>query len=214
MMSIPLRLLIAAALVAAIHGGVSVVRKAGMPTEVGLPKKDLHELPLKLGEEDKWQGKDTKVDPKIFPWLGTEIAINRTYRNRARHEVLLHISAWTDYGLQTPHLPEVCYPSVGYEITGGKKLQLDVKDQPSVPARFMTLQRDGNGIQVLYWYQFGDHFLLEKEHLRRARWSLRGKKFWPPVIKVLLETSSTDPKQAEALLSEVGALAYDWTKDL
>ena len=44
----------------------------------------------------------------------------------------------------------------------------------------------------------------------KVRWALRGQKSWPPMIKVLLETSAADKYAARVRILDFAALIQTW----
>ena len=69
----------------------------------------------------------------------------------------------------------------------------------------------GEEIQVLYWLQLGDQFFFDRgaHHVLRQRlcW---GVKKWPPLTKLMLQTSATNPEAAQARLIDLARAVYQW----
>ena len=210
-MGTTIRLLVTAIIVAATYGGVHVIREAGVPREVRLPRQDLGTLPIRLGP---WTGEEVPLDPETFPDAGAEITVTRQYRNPAGETVSLYVAAWLEYDISTPHPPELCYGGSGYRIISEDNSQLQPADQSSVAVRHLLLERDGQQVCVLYWYQLGDRVVVDTYGQRQVIWTLRRKNSWPPLIKVMLEVSASEPKRARAQLESIAAPLFAWTKDL
>jgi hypothetical protein len=49
---------------------------------------------------------------------------------------------------------------------------------------------------------------------RRAVWKLRGRKTWPPMVKVMLQTSAADADQAKELLKSLAVPAKAWVDQI
>jgi hypothetical protein len=75
----------------------------------------LKELPKSIGSWHAVEGSDRELDPEIARLAGSSDHINRVYENKETGE---QVSALVIYGLAGSvfgHIPEICYPSAGYE---------------------------------------------------------------------------------------------------
>lgn len=205
------RLLVAAALVAVTCGGVYLIRATGVPTEVRPPKQDMGKLPVRLGP---WIGEELPPNPETFPDAGAEDSVARIYRNPAGEMVSVYAAVWLEYHIRTPHLPTACYGGSGHRIITENRSQLQAADQSSVPVRHLLLERDGQQVCVLYWYQLGDRVFFDSYGQREALWTLRHKDSRPPLIKVMIEAPASDPEQARAQLESIAAPLLAWTREL
>ena len=151
------------------YGGVLAIQQMAIPIEARAPKRDLRGLPSRLGPwvaEEGLQTADILVDDDA------DIKSVRTYRNAAGDAVSLYADLWQEHRGRTPHRPEACYTGSGYRMLKQKTVQLQVADQPGIPVRVLSLERDGQRITVLYWYQRGNEVLLSSYWRRRATWVL------------------------------------------
>lgn len=212
MMDLTIRFLVAGTAVVAIHMGVRALRGGGTAIEVRLPEQDLREMPLRFGS---WKGEEDSLNPRVLRGMGAVAAVNRRYRNNAGDMVYLHGGIWDKYSLPHGiHRAEICYISEGYQVVNQEDLQLQGSDDSSFPARLLTVERDGQTLSVLYWYHIGDRVAVSYGDMRRAYWSLRTKRIWPPVIKVMLQTSAADTDQALDRLESVALPVFEWTREL
>jgi EpsI family protein len=138
----------------------------------------------------------------------------RTYRNSAGDVVSLYLAIWREHRSRTRHPPELCYKGSGYRILEQKTVQLQVADQLAIPVRVLLLERHGERICVLYWYQRGDDILLFSYWRRRATWTFRGEGVWPPLVKVMFQMPASDAEKAESQLKSIAAPLFGWTKYL
>ena len=210
-MSTNTRLLIAAIILAIGPAGTYVIREKITPTETRPAKLDLRELPVRLGS---WTGEGTEADPKIFADSHYDSAVNFVYRNPKGDNVLIHTAIGRRIDRRFPHHPTICYTVAGFEITSEKEILIERLDGSSVPARLLTVQRDGQRECVLYWYQMGDAVYFDAVGKRRVFWDLRFTRSWPPHVKVMLQTAAADPAEARALLESVAVPLFEWIRQL
>jgi len=200
------RILIAAVCLLAIHEMAELLKGRGMPTEPAPLDLRLEEMPLSF---DAWTGKDIPLDPHVFQAIGAEMAVNRRYQNRSA-AVDLHSDVFTTYGIRVLHPPELCYSSNGFLVEGGETMEISGKDKKAHAARFLTMTRNDQHVYCLYWYQVGDKTFWNGDDQRRVVQSFRGQKFWPPMIKVMLEISANSPDEAQKQLKPLAEPVYDW----
>jgi len=187
-----------------------MIREAGMPTQTRPPKQGLGKLPTRLGP---WIAEKLVPNPRTFPNAGAEAAVSRLYRNAAGETVSVYAAVWLKYDIPTPHPPEGCYRASGYETLVEDDVQLQV-GRHRVPQRLLLLERHGQRVCVLYSYQLGDRVFVYDYWLRRPVWTLRGEREGPPLVKVMLETSASDPQRARARLESIAAPLLAWTREL
>jgi EpsI family protein len=204
------RIYIAAlALLGAFAAGESL-KGHSMPTEAAHPKLPLDTMPFEFGP---WTGEDLPLPPDVAQAIGAEMVVNRAYRNKAEF-VELHCDVFTDsfmqYGVRVVHSPELCSPISGFVVEDGEMVQIASPGKPSQPARLLTLSREGNPMYCLYWYQVGDTTFWNSDDQRRVVHSFRGRATWPPMIKVMLQTSAGSLAEAEQRLTSLAVLVYPW----
>jgi hypothetical protein len=207
-----IRVYVAAAVLLGIYLAAYGLKDRGMPTEIARPELAIQELPRQLGT---WTAEDLALDPEVFKSLGAEMAIDRLYRDKKGNAVSLQSAVFLKNfhrGVQgLIHPPEVCYPAAGYHAVDGETVYLDAEGSPSRSARLLTFEKQGQRICCLYWYQLGGTTYCTGDAQRRLIRGLRGQTTWPPVVKVMLETTAVNPAEAKSQLLALAALAFDWT---
>ena len=204
------RLLLAAAIVAATHVGFCTVRNEGTITAARPPKRDLNALPVSFGE---WVSDEVPRDPERFPDTGAAITVTRIYRNPQEEAVFLYAGVWLEYEIMPPHPPKAWYTGAGYRIESEKNVTLTGAGGTDASVRLLLMERDGKRTALVYWYQRGDR-VLGNYWVRRTTWGVWGENAAPPLVKVMLETSVTDPMKAEAQLQSIAAPLLGWTETL
>ncbi len=177
-------------------------------TDVALPDWSLEELPLQF---DGWKGEASELDPRLFVRIGADVVADRVYTNRRGHAVSAHTALFTDFNEAIGvHLPARCYRAAGWEQRGGETHTLHVEGLPDVRVEISTWQREGRRVQVLYWYQLGEHALLGRYDLSRAQMALAGYDTWPAMVKVMLETQGDRRQDADMHLLDVARHIRQW----
>jgi len=210
MTNITTRLLALAVIIVVIYGVAIKLRGTLRPPNVKLPDRDFQEMPLRFGE---WKGEKAKLDSRVFDKIGAEIVVDRLYRNDAEHAISVHTALFADYDFSVSHHPIICYRGAGWELIGGREEELDLQaaNQARVPIRLLHWKKDGNQVIAVYWYQLGKQVFFNRGGLGRARTPFLGKQTWPPLIKVLMQTSVTsDADEAKAQLQNLGEYVYKW----
>lgn len=185
-MSLVLRLLVAASIIAGFHVGQAALRRHVEPHSVCLDVDTLNAIPLEFGI---WKGRAVALDPDLVTATGADATLHRMYDNPRGLPVAVDLALYTRYDLQVPHEPPLCYESNGWTILQSYPFAIGDDPHQRDPARLMVCQREpGRRIMVLYWYQLGQSILLDRSSMRRAQWQLRGREKWPPLVKVMLQT--------------------------
>ena len=213
------RLLIAAALLAMIHGVVLALRYGRWPSEIAPPEIDLAQIPYKLGDKlGTWTGTDSEPDPQVFEALKADHVVDRTYNTNQGEPVLLHASDYekliTENLRWVPHPPQICYDRAGWRRVDERNKLLTLDGGRFVRVRLSTFEQKGNRILVLFWYHFGDEIVLDDRELRSARWNLIGQRAWPAVTKFMLQIAGGNrEEQAEERLAQFAQLVLKWALD-
>ncbi len=207
-MTTPARLLLATAAVVASYAAARWTGEASFPSEVRLPERDIRQLPVDL---EGWRGEETELDPLVFLRTGSAAAVDRVYRNQAGYEVHAHVAVWTDETRVLPHTPDHCVESAGQEIAEQRAVEV-VPGEP--PACLLIVELEGRRSAILFWYRLGEHVMYDHDGFRQARWTFRGKKTWPPMVKVMLSTAAPDVDKAEERLLRVARPIYRWTRGI
>ncbi|MCD0459867.1 exosortase C-terminal domain/associated protein EpsI [Roseiconus lacunae] len=189
-------------LLVASNFAVAYIREGYEMGSVVPPKKDLAEMPLTLGS---WSGTNLPADPRLREILCAKSGVDRVYRNEEATDVLVH-AVWTDDYLRL-HFPQQCYRESGWELIDTNDIQIERSPEKSFPAKILTFKQDGRQIQVLYWFQLGEHVFLDRvQHRLLRRKVCWGKTEWPPLMKFMLETEDTGLERSESSLIEVASL--------
>jgi len=203
-------LTIAAMLVAATNLAVWITQSGGSPGQVELPEPDLRSLPMQLGQ---WSGEESEPSPTLVEKGDAAYAFARRYRNNAGKSVSLHISVITDYGKENlHHFPKYCYHGAGYKRQKMLRRPLKLGDDQEMPVDYSLWSRNEETVALAYWYHFGGEVYFNINEFRaawRRRW---GSRKWPPIVKVMLQTSSDQPNPPH--LEEFAGLVAGWTRPL
>jgi hypothetical protein len=208
-LSVFIRLLVVTGLLAVIGVVAQVAANQMYSTEVVLPEAQLEAMPLKFGP---WEGEEKSLDSRVFVSLGAAWATDRVYRNAPAPPVMVHVAAFTDPEMRTPHAPQLCYKGAGWTAAGSKDVKLPGPD--GSPVRLLTYKREGETIQVLYCYQLGQGTAVDYGGVRELRWAYLGHSTRPPLLKVMLQTDVQEPGEAEKSLRDIGGRVLAWTREL
>lgn len=203
MRSITVRLGIVVAMVVLVHLGFSVV---GVDNEVQLPARSVNEFPLQWGA---WQGKSVELDPKVFARTGAHETADRKYQDPLGREVSLHFALFTRFAEGLLHSPMNCYRDNGWSLIEESRVPVKVANRPDINVSVSTWELKGEKALVLYWYELGDHVLYGRGDLATVVWDMRSRPKWPPMYKVLLQTTATDA-ESRAKLLEIAAGVRQW----
>ena len=122
--------------------------------ERNIPIPGLHEIPLELG---KWKAAgEQSLDRNTALYLKPDEYIMRDYVDASANSsinlfVAYFKSLQNSYG---PHSPRICLPGSGWWVRSSKidSVRLAGPTQP-IPVNEYLLDKSGNQILVLYWYQ-------------------------------------------------------------
>jgi hypothetical protein len=190
-----------------------MIRKADTPS-VRYAYVDLAELPRRLGT---WTfDRETACD--TLPPDGSSERVTRAFVNKdAKKRAAVYVATWLDPIDQRPHRPELCYRGFGGESTADEDLRIETDDGSQFTARLLTIDRQGQPVHLLYWYQRGDRVFGDSVRdywRRRTAWSLQSHRTIPPIVKVMIQSPVPD---AGGSLDELEALAADvftWSRNI
>jgi EpsI family protein len=177
--------------------------------EIRPPDRDITEIPRQFGS---WQDVEVdEMDPKIKEILlrDADVIEDRHYADEKNNIVSLHMAVFTKLDDGIRHSPFNCYRGQGWRELNRADVMLPVSDK-SIRVSLTTWERDGQRVMVMYWYQFGEHILFDRLDLGKARLKMRGKKTWPAMVKVLLQTSASDQVLAKRRIEDIAGMAYEW----
>ncbi|MGA2030840.1 MAG: exosortase C-terminal domain/associated protein EpsI, partial [Thermoguttaceae bacterium] len=137
-------------------------------------------------------------------------SITRSYQDSNGHAISMHLALFDDPDRGVYHSPTNCYRAQGWARLGGRDVSLQVPGRPTIQVRLSTWQREGDKILVLYWYELGENVLFERIDMGAVRWKMRGRATWPPMVKVLLQTSAAEAGLAQSQLLQIAAQIRQW----
>ncbi|HYW79725.1 MAG TPA: EpsI family protein [Thermoguttaceae bacterium] len=203
------RLLIAIAVVVVVYAGSYAVQGALETPEVILPDRDFNTLPVQLGQ---WHGKDVALDPEVFVNTDAKRVVQREYRDNQGHALSLFLALYDEPDKGVYHSPMNCYRANGWQKIEDNYRDMECEAAPTIPIRVTTWEKDGKHEMVIYWYRLGEHTLFSRYDMGDVRIKMAGKKAWPAMIKVLLQTSSGASGSAESDLYEFAKLVHQWVE--
>jgi EpsI family protein len=114
----------------------------------------LHEIPYEIGT---WRARgDESLDRSVTEYLRPDEYMLRNYVNQASGTTVNLFLAYFK-SLQNswgPHSPSICLPGAGWLIRSFDQTSVDVPSPTnSVPVNQYFLEKSGEHILVLYWYQ-------------------------------------------------------------
>lgn len=121
--------------------------------ESDIPAPELHNLPFEVG---RWTAvQEETLDPAVTEYLKPDEYILRDYLDGNSPPISVFVahfkSLQNDFG---PHSPRVCLPGAGWLIRSSKLAQVPVPDKAEgIPANEYVMEKGGDRILVLYWYQ-------------------------------------------------------------
>lgn len=133
--------------------------------KIGIP--GLHEIPWQLGP---WQATgEESIGPDVEAYLKPDEYILRDYGDeRGGPGINLFVayfkSLQNKYG---PHSPRICLPGSGWLVSSSKIATIPVSGWPGgIPVNEFTMEKSGQQILVLYWYQNARDVWAEEYHAK------------------------------------------------
>ena len=102
--------------------------------------------------------------------------LTRTYINAAGERIMLSVAYGGDQSDATrAHLPEVCYPAQGFQITSNTRSQVVLADR-AVSTRLLMSKLGLRNEPITYWLVVGDRVTVSRtdQKLAQFRLGLRG----------------------------------------
>lgn len=135
--------------------------------------------------------------------------LTRTYINERGYRIMLSVAYGGDQSDATrAHMPEVCYPAQGFQITANESGQMTLDNRSVAVRRLMSTYGTRNE-PITYWMVVGDRVSLSRTDQKLAQFSLGLKGYIPDGM--LVRVSSIDDRPAhgyqeqEAFLKELVA---------
>ena len=191
--------------------GTLTILRGFTAVEVILPQKGLNSLPLEIGE---WKGEDSELDPKVFPFLGTNHTVNRIYQGPKGRSFSVHTALWPDLESLLPHPPQACYTAAGWTLGEEKTVEITTPTAPPIKARLFSIKRENRKMKVLYWYRLGDNIYWNSNDAKIAQRALWGKQKVMAIMKSMIQIEYKNDDNAELLLREFAGHIYSWTRTL
>jgi EpsI family protein len=155
---------------------------------------------------------DTRM-PIILPSPDTQALLNsiynqtltRTYVNAAGDRIMLSVAYGGDQSDGTrAHLPEVCYPAQGFQITSNYTGHLDLAGR-MVNTRYLMAKQGARHEPITYWLIVGDQVAVSRTDQKIAQFRLGLKGLIPDGM--LVRVSSIDSDMAHGYQIQAGFLA-------
>jgi len=193
-------------------GAAAALAKVGVPTKkiADTWETDLEKMfPTQFGD---WQ-----VDrnmPVILPAPDVQAKLDaiynqvlaRTYVNRGTGDrVMLSVAYGGDQSdSMQVHLPEVCYPAQGFQLSGSSHQVLTL-DGRKVPVKRLSTHLGGRHEPVTYWLTLGETVAAGRaeQKLNQMRYGLRG--LVPDGMLVRLSSIDRDVARAYAIQDRFAA---------
>lgn len=120
--------------------------------------------------------------------------LTRTYMNPQGYRIMLSVAYGGDQSDATrAHLPEVCYPAQGFQITNNKSGQLLLASRP-VSSRLLMAKMGRRNEPITYWLIVGDEVSNTRTEQKLTRFRLGLKGLIPDGM--LVRVSSIDADEA------------------
>lgn len=143
--------------------------------------------------------------------------LTRTYINAAGDRVMLSVAYGGDQSDATrAHLPEVCYPAQGFQITASGKGQLDLAGR-TVDTRLLMSKLGQRNEPITYWLVVGDRVTLNRTDLKLTQFRLGLKGLIPDGMLVRVSSIDSDMarghKVQAAFLADMAGAFSETTRD-
>jgi EpsI family protein len=200
------RVLIVAAIFAAMQVTLLRFGSGGLPTDTTLPTWQLADLPMQLGE---WQGRELLVDEDLVGIDHSFTRVNRIYESPGGQWAVVYAAVFTEVVPNiAPHPPSLCYRGAGYEIANSAERRTTAEGSGAFSTNMLLAQRGDEALRILYWYQTPDKTYVNSYGQRDAFLPYRGQASKPAVTKVMMHTEETGG--ATAALQQLAAQIHAW----
>ncbi|MGD0434821.1 MAG: exosortase C-terminal domain/associated protein EpsI [Bryobacteraceae bacterium] len=166
--------------------------------ERDLPLPGLHSLPPRIGN---WQsGEERELSASEAATLKPDEYILRDYVDEnGKSSINLFVAYFKSlqnaYG---PHSPRICLPGSGWLVKSSKIGILPLRDRPEgIPVNEYVMEKGGDSIFVLYWYQNNRHTWAEEywAKLRLLPDLLRYKRSDVSLVRLVTPLGDATPEQ-------------------
>jgi hypothetical protein len=158
-------------------------------------------LPMKLGE---WTGQNAELDEKRFVKTDAAVADNREYIDESGHRLSVHVAYFNDVDAGVWHDPTNCYRCAGWHLKEESTVHMDGRSsrESNAPEVYLTRweKEQTPSCLVVHWYYLDGRIFYGRDGLAKARWEMRGRESWPPLVKVLLHVNGTTQADQDSVL--------------
>jgi EpsI family protein len=120
--------------------------------------------------------------------------LTRTYINAQGYRIMLSVAYGGDQSDATrAHMPEVCYPAQGFQITANNSGQITLDNRP-VAVRYLMSKYGNRNEPITYWMVVGDRVSLSRTDQKLAQFAMGLKGYIPDGM--LVRVSSIDENAA------------------
>ncbi len=143
--------------------------------------------------------------------------LTRTYINSLGYRVMLSVAYGGDQSDATrAHLPEVCYPAQGFQITSNEAGQINLLNRP-IGVRYLMSQYGNRYEPVTYWLVVGDQVTVSRTDQKLAQFRLGLKGYIPDGMLVRVSSIDRSPahgyQQQEAFLRDLAQAVPEAGRD-
>jgi len=118
--------------------------------------------------------------------------LTHTYVNTAGEQIMLSVAYGGDQSDATrAHLPEVCYPAQGFQITANATGELDLAGR-AVTTRLLMSKRGERNEPITYWLIVGDRVTVSRTDQRLVQLRLGLKGYIPDGMLVRVSNIDSD----------------------
>jgi EpsI family protein len=195
-----IRLLVAAALVAATVGLTASVNKPAVSAAGTVT------VPYTV---ESWHGQDAGPLDEATEALAADLILNRTYKDTDGREADLYVAY---YSQQRPgvsiHSPLHCLPGTGWDVVSNDTIDLNLGGTPQHVRRLIA-QKGSSRVMVLYWYSISGQIIASELASRVQLLSnrIRLGRNDAALVRIAVPVMDTDDAAAESLgISFVRAL--------
>jgi EpsI family protein len=143
--------------------------------------------------------------------------LTRTYINPLGYRIMLSVAYGGDQSDATrAHLPEVCYPAQGFQITANESGQINLLNRP-VAVRYLMSKYGNRNEPITYWLMVGDQVTVSRTDQKLAQFRLGLKGYIPDGMLVRVSSIDINPahgyQQQEAFLRDLAQAVPEAGRD-
>lgn len=157
-------------------------------------------VPPAFGEWRQVQER-AQIDPVIDDVLKKiyKEVVSRTYVNASGYRIMLSAArSGNQIGIQQAHLPEICYPAQGFDVTGNVDGELATAYGPIEVRRLTTHMRERHE-PVTYWQTMADQVVKSQWDKRKVQLRAVWQRVPPDGILFRVSSIDREPEHAFAM---------------